>query len=56
MSHQTVSRFLNWPTAVKPDTRARIALAIWQLGYRGNLAARMLATVAAARSASSRRR
>jgi DNA-binding LacI/PurR family transcriptional regulator len=39
-----VSRFLNGPTAVKPDTRARIALAIGQLGYRRNLAARMLAT------------
>jgi DNA-binding LacI/PurR family transcriptional regulator len=44
VSHQTVSRFLNGPTAVKPDTRARIALAIGQLGYRRNLAARMLAT------------
>jgi DNA-binding LacI/PurR family transcriptional regulator len=44
VSHQTVSRVVNGSASVKPATRDRIALAIGQLGYHGNLAARMLAT------------
>jgi DNA-binding LacI/PurR family transcriptional regulator len=44
VSHQTVSRFVNDSGAVKAATGDRIASAIGQLGYRGNLAARTLAT------------
>ncbi|CAN5517885.1 LacI family DNA-binding transcriptional regulator [soil metagenome] len=44
VSHQTVSRVINGSGPVRPATRDRIALAIGQLGYHGNLAARMLAT------------
>jgi DNA-binding LacI/PurR family transcriptional regulator len=44
VSHQTVSRVLNDSPLVKADTRTRVLAAIEQLGYRRNLAARMLAT------------
>ena len=44
VSHQTVSRVLNDSPMVRPDTRERVLLAIEQLGYRRNMAARMLAT------------
>lgn len=44
VSHQTVSRVLNDPTTVRPDTRARVQRAIAQLGYRRNSAARSLVT------------
>jgi DNA-binding LacI/PurR family transcriptional regulator len=43
VSHQTVSRVLNDSAAVKESTRRRVNAAIDQLGYRRNLAARMLA-------------
>jgi DNA-binding LacI/PurR family transcriptional regulator len=44
VSHQTVSRVLNDSPLVKAATRERVLDAIEQLGYRRNLAARMLAT------------
>ncbi|MEE6282003.1 LacI family DNA-binding transcriptional regulator [Georgenia sunbinii] len=44
VSHQTVSRVLNTPELVRPATRERVLLAIEELGYRRNLAARALAT------------
>jgi DNA-binding LacI/PurR family transcriptional regulator len=44
VSHQTVSRVLNESPLVRPDTRAKVLAAIEQLGYRRNMAARMLAT------------
>ena len=44
VSHQTVSRVLNDSPLVRPDTRERVLAAIEQLGYRRNMAARMLAT------------
>ncbi|MEO7124697.1 MAG: LacI family DNA-binding transcriptional regulator [Nakamurella sp.] len=44
VSHQTVSRVLNTPELVKPDTRKQVLDAIEQLGYRRNLSARALAT------------
>lgn len=44
VSHQTVSRVLNDSPLVRPDTRDRVQAAIEQLGYRRNMAARMLAT------------
>jgi hypothetical protein len=34
VSHQTVSRVLNTPSAVRPDTRERVEAAIKELGYR----------------------
>lgn len=44
VSHQTVSRVLNTPTAVRPDTRERVEAAIKELGYRRNTSARALVT------------
>lgn len=44
VSHQTVSRVLNEPAVVRPQTRERVERAIAELGYRRNLAARALAT------------
>lgn len=44
VSHQTVSRVLNSSPLVRPDTREKVLAAIEQLGYRRNMAARMLAT------------
>jgi DNA-binding LacI/PurR family transcriptional regulator len=44
VSHQTVSRVLNDSPLVRADTRQRVLEAIEQLGYRRNMAARMLAT------------
>jgi DNA-binding LacI/PurR family transcriptional regulator len=44
VSHQTVSRVLNDSPLVRADTRQRVLDAIAQLGYRRNMAARMLAT------------
>jgi DNA-binding LacI/PurR family transcriptional regulator len=44
VSHMTVSRVLNQPDSVRPETRDRVRLAIEQLGYRRNSAARSLVT------------
>ncbi|WP_428964932.1 LacI family DNA-binding transcriptional regulator [Micromonospora fluostatini] len=44
VSHMTVSRVLNEPGSVRPETRERVLLAIEQLGYRRNSAARSLVT------------
>jgi len=44
VSHQTVSRVLNGSPLVKEHTRERVLSAIAALGYRRNLAARVLAT------------
>ena len=44
VSHQTVSRVVNGLDNIRPDTRARVELAIKQLGYRRNVAARALVT------------
>ena len=44
VSHQTVSRVLNDSPLVRPETRKRVLAAIEELGYRRNMAARMLAT------------
>lgn len=44
VSHQTVSRVVNGSTQVRPDTRERVQLAIDELGYQPNQAARALAT------------
>jgi DNA-binding LacI/PurR family transcriptional regulator len=44
VSHQTVSRVLNTPSAVRPDTRERVEAAIKELGYRRNTSARALVT------------
>ena len=44
VSHQTVSRVLNNASSVTPQTRRRVELAIDQLGYRRNTAARALVT------------
>lgn len=44
VSHMTVSRVLNEPKTVRPETRERVRLAIEQLGYRRNSAARSLVT------------
>ncbi|MEV7229715.1 MULTISPECIES: LacI family DNA-binding transcriptional regulator [Polymorphospora] len=44
VSHMTVSRVLNEPESVRPETRERVLLAIEQLGYRRNSAARSLVT------------
>jgi DNA-binding LacI/PurR family transcriptional regulator len=43
VSHQTVSRVVNGAPGIRPETRARVLEAIDRLGYRRNLAARMLA-------------
>lgn len=44
VSHQTVSRVLNSPALVRPETRERVLTAIAELGYRRNMSARALAT------------
>ena len=44
VSHQTVSRVVNGFEGIRPETRARVQAAIEELGYRRNLAARMLAS------------
>ncbi|KQT92074.1 hypothetical protein ASG49_08860 [Marmoricola sp. Leaf446] len=44
VSHQTVSRVLNDHALVRPETRERVQVAMQQLGYRRNAAARALAT------------
>ena len=44
VSHQTVSRVLNGMPGVRPETKERVEAAIAELGYRRNLAARMLAS------------
>lgn len=44
VSHQTVSRVLNSPEAVRETTRVRVTEAMEKLGYRPNLAARALAS------------
>ncbi|MHB1010859.1 MAG: LacI family DNA-binding transcriptional regulator [Propionibacteriaceae bacterium] len=44
VSLQTVSRVLNTPELVSPETRTRVLAAIAKLGYRRNHAARALAT------------
>lgn len=44
VSHQTVSRVLNDFPGIRPGTRQRVLEAIDELGYRRNLAARILAT------------
>lgn len=44
VSHQTVSRVLNDHPNVRPDTRDRVLVAIRELGYRPNVAARTLVT------------
>ncbi len=44
VSHQTVSRVLNSPDSVRPQTRARVQASIAELGFRRNLAARSLVT------------
>lgn len=44
VSHQTVSRVLNASPSVRPATRERVLVAIAQLGYRRNSAARALVT------------
>ena len=42
VSHQTVSRVLNEPETVRPETRDRVLAAMSEMGYRRNLAARAL--------------
>jgi len=44
VSHQTVSRVLNDPGTVRPETRERVLTAIRELDYRPNTAARALVT------------
>jgi DNA-binding LacI/PurR family transcriptional regulator len=44
VSHQTVSRVLNDHPHVRPATRERVRMAIAELGYRRNAAARSLVT------------
>lgn len=44
VSHQTVSRVLNAPQTVSPDTRRKVLHAVSQLGYRRNSVARALAS------------
>ncbi len=44
VSHQTVSRVLNHPELVHPETQERVRAAIAELGYRRNMSARALAT------------
>lgn len=44
VSHQTVSRVLNSPNSVRPQTRERVRASIVELGFRRNLAARSLVT------------
>ncbi|WP_165068319.1 LacI family DNA-binding transcriptional regulator [Marisediminicola senii] len=42
VSHQTVSRYLRGYDGIRPQTRGRVEVAIKSLGYRPNLAARLL--------------
>ncbi|MFC6087542.1 LacI family DNA-binding transcriptional regulator [Sphaerisporangium aureirubrum] len=44
VSSMTVSRVLNHPGKVSPETRAKVMMAVRELGYRPNPAARVLAT------------
>lgn len=44
VSHQTVSRVLNDSPGIRPATRERVLTAIEELGYRRNIAARILAS------------
>jgi DNA-binding LacI/PurR family transcriptional regulator len=44
VSHQTVSRVLNAPQTVSPETRKRVQRAVADLGYRRNSVARALAS------------
>ena len=44
VSHQTVSRVLNGMPGVRPDTAQRVQQSIQELGYRRNIAARLLAS------------
>ncbi|MDP9842528.1 LacI family DNA-binding transcriptional regulator [Streptosporangium lutulentum] len=44
VSAMTVSRALNTPDRVRPETRARVLAAVSELGYRPNSAARQLVT------------
>lgn len=44
VSHQTVSRVLNSPESVRPQTRERVQASMAELGFRRNLAARSLVT------------
>lgn len=44
VSHQTVSRVLNDPEKVRPETRERVQAAMRELGYSRNMAARALVT------------
>jgi len=44
VSHQTVSRVVNGFDSIRPETRDRVLVAIAELGYRQNVAARALAT------------
>lgn len=44
VSHQTVSRVLNQPESVRAKTRERVEVAMAELGYSPNLAARALVT------------
>ncbi len=44
VSHQTVSRVLNSPDSVRPQTRERVLASIAELGFRRNLTARALVT------------
>lgn len=44
VSHQTVSRVLNSPDTVRPQTRERVLASMAELGFRRNLAARSLVT------------
>lgn len=44
VSHQTVSRVFNAPETVKQSTRDKVLRVVEELGYRRNLAARMLVT------------
>jgi len=43
VSHQTVSRVVNGDSGVRPTTAQRVNEAIRELGYRRNIAARLLA-------------
>ncbi|QNN82577.1 LacI family DNA-binding transcriptional regulator [Brachybacterium sp. Z12] len=44
VSHMTVSRVLNGHTNIKESTREKVLVAVDELGYRPNIAARALAT------------
>ena len=44
VSHQTVSRVLNQHPSIRPETRARVVVAMETLRYRPNRAARVLVT------------